>query len=208
MPIETADLLVFLTAALTLNLTPGNDMMFVLGQSIRSGFRAGFAASLGIATGSLIHLSLVALGVAVILNQHPVVFDAIRYAGAAYLVWIAWKALTTASAARIEETRELSTLAAWRDGALVNLLNPKIIIFMFALLPPFIRPENGAPLLQLLILGLIFNVGGTLVNIVVAAFSGKIGELLSRSAAASRWFGRISAGLFVVLAARLAFEKQ
>jgi len=132
MPIATADLLIFLTASLTLNLTPGNDMMFVLGQSMRSGFRTGTAASLGIATGSLIHLLLVALGVAVILNQHPVVFDAIRYAGAAYLLWIAWKALNATSMAHIGETPKLGAFSAWRDGALVNLLNPKIIVFMFA----------------------------------------------------------------------------
>jgi threonine/homoserine/homoserine lactone efflux protein len=90
MPIETADLLVFLTAALMLNLTPGNDMMFVLGQSLKGGARVGIAASLGIATGALVHLALVAFGVAVLLAQYPAVFDFIRYAGAAYLVWIAW----------------------------------------------------------------------------------------------------------------------
>ena len=85
MPIEWADLAVFMAAALMLNLTPGNDMMFVLGQSLRGGIRSGVAASLGIATGSLVHLCLVALGVAVVLARHPAVFDAIRYAGAAYL---------------------------------------------------------------------------------------------------------------------------
>ncbi len=208
MHIATADLLIFLTAALTLNLTPGNDMMFVLGQSLKSGFRVGLAASLGIATGSLIHLLLVALGVAVILNQHPMLFDAIRYAGAAYLVWLAWKALTSPSISQSGDTKHRTAYAAWRDGAIVNLLNPKIIVFMFAFLPPFIRPESGMPLLQLFVFGLIFNVGGTLINIVVAASAGKFGALLSRSDAAARWFGRVSAGLFVMLAARLAFEKH
>ena len=208
MHIATADLLIFLTAALTLNLTPGNDMMFVLGQSLKSGFRVGLAASLGIATGSLIHLLLVALGVAVILNQHPMLFDAIRYAGAAYLVWLAWKALTSPSISQSADTKHRTAYAAWRDGAIVNLLNPKIIVFMFAFLPPFIRPESGMPLLQLFVFGLIFNVGGTLINIVVAASAGKFGALLSRSDASARWFVRVSAGLFVMLAARLAFEKH
>src|SRR5205085_11740883 len=99
MPVEPADLLVFLTAALMLNLTPGNDMMYVLGQGLKGGPRTGIAASLGIATGSLIHLILVALGVAVVLAEHPQIFDAIRWAGALYLVWIAFKALTTPIAA-------------------------------------------------------------------------------------------------------------
>ena len=81
MPISTADLLVFMTAALSLNLTPGNDMMYVLGQSLKGGSKTGVAASFGIAVGSLIHLGFVALGVAVILAQHPIAFDIIRYGG-------------------------------------------------------------------------------------------------------------------------------
>lgn len=207
MPIETIDLLVFLTAALTLNLTPGNDMMFVLGQSLKGGARVGIAASLGIATGALVHLGLVALGVAVVLAQYPAVFNFIRYAGAAYLVWIAWKTVVSPIAA-IGGGARRGAFAAWRDGTLVNLLNPKIIVFFFAFLPPFIRPENGSALLQLAIFGAIFNVGGTLINFAVAAFAGKIGEKLSVDARIATWFARASAGLFVILAARLAFERR
>jgi threonine/homoserine/homoserine lactone efflux protein len=90
----------------------------------------------------------------------------------------------------------------------VNLFNPKIIVFMFAFLPPFIRPENGSPLLQLFILGMLFNVGGTAINCVVALFAGKIGAALSTSLKLRRWFSRISAGLFLLLAARLVFERK
>lgn len=208
MPIDTTDLLVFLTAALTLNLTPGNDMMYVLGQSIKGGARSGVAASLGIATGSLIHLVLVALGIAVVLTQYPAIFDAIRWAGAAYLVWIAYKTLTTPIGHLTAEGETRGLLAAWRDGVLVNVFNPKTIIFMFAFLPPFIRPENGAPLLQLFILGMIFNIGGTAINCVVAAFAGRIGEKLSHSRTIARVFAIVSASLFLLLAARMAFERR
>jgi threonine/homoserine/homoserine lactone efflux protein len=208
MPIETADLLVFLTAALTLNLTPGNDMMFVLGQSLKGGARVGIAASLGIATGLLVHLALVALGVAVLLAQYPAVFDLIRYAGAAYLLWIAWQTLTSPIAVMNNGGARRSAFAAWRDGALVNVFNPKIIVFIFAFLPPFIRPESGSPLLQLLIFGTIFNVGGTLVNFAVAAFAARIAAKLSADARFGRWFTRASAGLFVILAARMAVERR
>lgn len=206
MPIEWSDLLIFTAAALTLNLTPGNDMMFVLGQSMKGGTRAGIAASLGIATGLLVHLALVAAGVAVILAEHPAVFDAIRYAGAAYLVWMAIKILRQPAVAFDTGAQRSSALAAWRDGVLVNVSNPKIVVFMFALLPPFIRPENGMPLLQLFILGMVFNVGGTLINFAVAIFSGGFSGLLSRNATVARWFKRASAAFFLVLAARIAFE--
>jgi threonine/homoserine/homoserine lactone efflux protein len=208
MLINSTDLLVFLTAALSLNLTPGNDMMYVLGQSLKGGPRTGISASLGIAGGSLIHLGFVALGVAVILAQYPLLFDFIRYAGACYLIWIAYTTLTSPMSAHTRDGTQRSTFAAFRDGVLVNLFNPKIIVFMFAFLPPFIRPENGSPLLQLLILGLIFNVGGTIINCIVALFAGKIGEALSTSLNFRRWFSRISAGLFVLLAARLVFERK
>jgi threonine/homoserine/homoserine lactone efflux protein len=208
MPINTTDLLVFLTAALTLNLTPGNDMMYVLGQSIKGGARSGVAASFGIATGSFIHLVLVALGIAVVLSQYPAVFDAIRWAGAAYLVWIAYKTLTTPIGNVQTEGRQRSLFAAWRDGVLVNVFNPKTIIFMFAFLPPFIRPENGAPLMQLFIFGMIFNIGGTAINCLVAAFAGKIGEMLAQSRTIARVFSLLSASLFLILAARMAFERR
>lgn len=208
MPINTTDLLVFLTAALTLNLTPGNDMMYVLGQSIKGGARSGIAASFGIATGSFIHLVLVALGIAVVLTQYPTIFDAIRWAGAAYLVWIAYKTLTTPIGTLHAEGRQRGLFAAWRDGVLVNVFNPKTIIFMFAFLPPFIRPENSAPLMQLFILGMIFNIGGTAINCLVAAFAGKIGEMLAQSRTIARVFSLLSASLFLILAARMAFERR
>lgn len=208
MLINSSDLLVFLTAALALNLTPGNDMMFVLGQSIRGGARAGLAASFGIATGSFIHLLLVAAGMAVVLAHYPSVFDAIRWAGAAYLIWIAWKTLTTPIGALTAEGKAQGSFTAWRDGMLVNCFNPKTIVFMFAFLPPFVRPENGSPLLQLLILGVLFNIGGGVVNCAVAVFAGKIGTLLRQSRRIARAFQIISASLFLVLAARLAFERR
>jgi threonine/homoserine/homoserine lactone efflux protein len=208
MHFSTADLLVFTTAALSLNLTPGNDMMYVLGQSLKGGARSGVSAGFGIAVGSLIHLGFVALGVAVILAQYPVFFDIIRYAGAGYLLWIAYSTLTTPLSALKPDAKQRSTFAAFRDGVLVNLFNPKIIVFMFAFLPPFVRPENGSPLLQLFILGMIFNVGGTAINCAVAVFSGKIGEALATSMSFRKWFSRVSAGLFVLLAARLVFERK
>jgi threonine/homoserine/homoserine lactone efflux protein len=208
MLISLPDMMVFLSAALLLNLTPGNDMMFVLGQSLKGGPARGIAASFGIATGSLVHLSLVALGVAVLLKENPLVFETIRWAGVVYLLWIAWKTLTGPGATQANVDVNGSSWRAWRDGTLVNLLNPKVIVFMFAFLPPFIRPENGMPLLQLLILGMLFNLGGTTVNVMVAALSGGIGRRLATSARLARGFAYASSAVFVALALRLAFERK
>lgn len=208
MPIEPADLAVFLTASLMLNLTPGNDMMFVLGQSVKSGVRAGIAASLGIATGSLVHLGLVALGAAVVLAKYPLLFDAIRYAGVAYLLWLAWKAWSSDGKFTMGEHNRASAFTAWRDGTLVNVFNPKVIVFMFAFLPPFVHPENGNPLLQLLVFGALFNIGGTLINFLAAVFAGSLANALDGNLSLSRWFARFTAAVYLVLAARLAFSER
>jgi threonine/homoserine/homoserine lactone efflux protein len=208
MLISWPDLAVFLTAALMLNLTPGNDMMFVLGQSLKGGPKRGIAASLGIATGSLIHLALVALGLAVVLANNPMVFEGIRWAGVIYLVWLAFKTFTSTQLPMSVVDVNGSTWRAWLDGTLVNLLNPKVIVFMFAFLPPFVRPENGMPLVQLLILGTLFNIGGTAVNIAVALLSASIGGRLARSARAARAFAYASSVIFLVLAVRLALERK
>jgi threonine/homoserine/homoserine lactone efflux protein len=208
MPISAADLAVFVTASLMLNLTPGNDMMFVLGQSAKSGTRAGVAASLGIATGSLVHLALVALGAGVVLANNPQLFDAIRYAGVAYLLWLSWKAWMSSGTLAVSEHQRGTALAAWRDGTVVNLFNPKVIVFMFAFLPPFVHPENGNAFLQLVIFGTIFNIGGTLINILAAVFAGRLASALSGNFNLARWFARFTAGVFLVLAARLAFSPR
>lgn len=208
MPIEPTDLVVFLSASLLLNLTPGNDMMFVLGQSVKSGARAGIAASLGIATGSFIHLGLLALGAAVVLARYPLLFDAIRYAGVAYLLWLAWKAWGSSGNFAVGEHNQVSVLAAWRDGTLVNVFNPKVIVFMFAFLPPFVHPANGNPLLQLFIFGMLFNIGGTLINFLAALFAGKLAAALEGNLRLSRWFAKFTAAVFLVLAARLAFSRS
>jgi threonine/homoserine/homoserine lactone efflux protein len=179
----------------------------VLGQGLKSGPRAGIAASFGIATGSLIHLALVAAGLAVVLAEHPQIFDAIRWAGAAYLVWIAVRTLATAPGALRIEGERRGFLRTWRDGILVNVLNPKTIVFMFAFLPPLVHPENGAPLLQLLILGTLFNAGGTIVNCLVAVFRWRNRGEAPRRATSPRFLPRNGA-LFLRLAARMALEPR
>lgn len=208
MPIETADLLIFLTASLALNLTPGNDMMFVLGQSLKDGVRSGVAASFGIATGSLIHLVLVMCGATVLLTQHPIVFDGIRYAGAAYLLWMAFKTLRSGPVILDPQTAKRTAFQAWRYGTLVNVFNPKTIIFMFAFLPPFVRPELGSALLQLFIFGMIFNIGGTLINVLVAIFAHVAARCFSSNVKILKGFTLVSSAVFLVLAVRMVFDKR
>lgn len=209
MIIAPEQLIIFVPAALALNLTPGNDMLFCLGQGIKSGPRAGVAASLGIATGGLTHTLLAGLGLAAVLMAHPAAFEAIRWAGIAYLVWLAAGALRGGGGPLgPAETAAGSAFAAWRDGTIVNLLNPKVIVFVFAFLPQFVDPSRGSPFVQFMILGAILNVGGTIINAAVGGFSGRIGGFLAGSRRAARAFEVATGMVFLALAARLAFDRR
>jgi len=210
MPIDPDRLALFLAAGLALNFTPGADMLYCLGQGLKGGPRAGIAASLGIATGSLIHTLLGAFGLAALIAAHPAAFEAIRWAGVAYLVWLGIAAFRAAPiAARVATGQQRrSAYAAWRDGALVNLLNPKVIVFILAFLPQFIDPAKGSPVLQFLVLGAIFNLTGTMVNLAVGGFAGSLGRALAGSARLARGLNLLSGCLFLGLAARLALDRR
>ena len=202
-------LLIFTPIALALNLTPGADMLFCLGQGIRSGPKAGFAASLGIATGSFIHALAAGLGLAALLAAHPPVFEAVRWAGIGYLVWLAVQAFRhPPGQLKPAETKKSAAFAAWRDGTFVNLLNPKIILFTLALVPQFVDPARGSVLVQFLIFGAILNVGGTVINAAVGTSAGGIGRLLLRNARIAAAFQMLSGAIFLALAARLAFDRR
>ncbi len=208
MLIDPETLIIFMTATLALNLTPGADMLYCLGAGLRNGPRVALAASLGITTGSLIHVLLAALGLAALLAANPGLFEALRWAGIAYLVWLAAQALRTSPDLTPQATPQGGRYLAWRNGILVNLLNPKIAIFVLAFIPQFVDPSRGSPFLQFLILGALLNLGGLPINAGVAYFAGGLGRLLARSQRATRALQVASSMIFLGLAARLALEKR
>lgn len=206
-PVET--LLVFIPAALALNLTPGNDMLFCLGQGIKSGPRAGIAAAFGVAGGGMIHTLAAALGLAALLAAHPGAFEAIRWAGVAYLVYLAIQSfrspgpvLTAATGAPYTPWR------AFREAVVVNVLNPKVAVFILAFLPQFVDPARGSTFGQFLLLGTVFNIGGTVVNLLVGVFAGRFSAWLAGRARAARAFQVLTGMIFLTLAARIAFDRR
>lgn len=202
-------LLIFIPIALALNLTPGADMLFCLGQGAKSGPRAGFAASLGIATGAFFHALAGGLGLAALIAANPVLFEVVRWAGVAYLLWLGIQAFRQPmSAVQGTDVVKSSGMKAWRDGTFVCLFNPKVAIFIIALVPQFVDPAAGSVLLQFLIFGTILNIGGTIINAGIGVFAGRIGGALSRNPAIARAVQIISGLVFVGLAARLVFEKR
>ena len=203
LPVEPLTLLAFIPAGLALNLTPGADMMFCLGQGLKSGRGAAMAANVGIAVGGMVHVTLAALGLGALVAAHPATFEAIRWLGVGYLLWLAVGALRSSPFAAETQVERVPAARVFLQALMVNLLNPKVILFILAFLPQFVDPSR--PILpQFLTLGVVFAIGGLLVNGAVGLFAGSIGQRVARSASLSKWLSRISATIFGALALRLA----
>lgn len=202
-PVDLLTLLTFTPAALALNLTPGADMMFSLGQGLRGGPKAAMAASAGITLGGMVHVMLAGLGLGALVAAHPGVFDVIRWVGVGYLLWLAYMALGS-SALTSSSTKTLKPGRAFRDGLLVNLSNPKVILFTLAFIPQFVDPARGQILIQFLIFGAVLGLGGLVINGAVGLFAGGLGRKLATSPRLTRGLGFMSAGIFTLLAIRLA----
>lgn len=214
MPTPTIDWLAglwpFLIAALALNLTPGADMTYVIARSATRGSASGIAASFGVAAGSFVHTVLAAFGVSAILTHSAGAFVAVKVAGAAYLLFLAWKMLS--SRQRVPDPslapKPASHLRVFAEGMLTNLLNPKVALFILAFLPQFVEPGAGPAWIQILFLGTLFNIGGTSVNCAVALSAAAATNVLQGKAGLGRWLDRLSALVFVGLAIRLAFAER
>ena len=205
---EKAAFVAFLIAAFALNLAPGPDMLYVIGRSVGQGRKAGIVSSVGVFVGCWVHILAAAFGIAALLRSSPVAFNVVRYAGAAYLIYLGIKMLAqkTDLASQHLKAERLGTI--FRQGAITNMLNPKVAIFFLAFLPQFVDARRGSVVLQILLLGLIFNVGGTLVNLAVAYAGGTLGELLRRNQSIARLQRRFTGLIFVGLGLRLAWQRR
>lgn len=198
-------LLLFAGAGLLLNVTPGPDILYILGRSLSQGRRAGVISALGIGTGCLVHVLAAALGLSALMLALPGAYDAVRYAGAAYLVWLGVKALrSSAGALQVQAMAPVSPRRIFWQGALTNALNPKVALFFLAFLPQFAAPERGPLAPQLLLLGAIFTVNGTLVCIGFALAAARLGDWLKRRFGVTRLLDRATGALFIALGLRLA----
>ncbi len=204
--IETVTLLAFIPAAMVLNFTPGADMMFCFGQGLKSGPRPALVASAGISLGLMVHVLLAGLGLGALVNSMPWLFDVIRWMGVAYLLYLAWGAIRNGAVSIEGPARP--TRMAFRDGMVVNLTNPKVILFVLAFIPQFIDPAAGPILGQFLIFGVIIALGGFVVNGLVGVFAGGAGRLLIGNPRASRIMGWVTGGIFTALALRLAIMER
>jgi RhtB (resistance to homoserine/threonine) family protein len=180
----------FLLTGILLNITPGNDTIFILSRSIAQGRKAGIISALGIGTGCLVHTLLAAFGLSLVIAKSMLLFNIIRYAGAVYLIYVGYKMLSDKSgfSGGIDNNTNIKSryLKVYRDGILTNLLNPKVALFFIAFLPQFINPEMKNTIAPFLILGVTFIITGTVWCLMLAVFAASLFSRLQSNTKASR----------------------
>ncbi|KAF0174564.1 MAG: Lysine exporter protein LysE/YggA [Rhodobacteraceae bacterium] len=200
--IGPGNFLAFVGGGLLVNLTPGQDIFFASASGIQGGPRCGVMAGLGVGAGALWHVALSALGLSALIAANPEALAAIKYAGAAYLLYIAWQSWSAPRdiSAGIAQR---SGWAAFRKGALTNMLNPKPILFMLAFLPQFVDPALGPVWMQIVFLGTVFGITGTLITAGFGYLAGRAGHAIGVRLGL---LNKVAAVLFAGLAARLLTE--
>lgn len=204
--LDTQHLLVFLASGILLNMTPGQDTLYIVGRSLAQGRRAGLWSALGINAGCIVHTCAAAFGLSAILATSAYAFTVVKLVGAAYLVYLGVR-MWFERPAQQTSTDELSTKSAWslfRDGMLTNVLNPKVALFFLAFLPQFVDPAAESKVVAFLFLGSLFIMTGTLWCIVLVFAAAAISARLRTGASAGTILRRATGTVFVGLGVKLA----
>lgn len=205
---------VFLLAALLLNITPGPDTAYIVGRSVAQGRGAGIVSALGIGTGCLVHTLACAFGLTALIAASPMAFTAVKYAGAAYLVYLGVKLLlarpaapaSPADAPAAAPARSLRQL--YVQGVATNVLNPKVVLFFISFFPQFVAADSAHKTLAFLALGGVFSLQGLIWSVVVAWVAGSVTRRLAGNSAVKTWLDRLVGSAFVGLGLRLAAATQ
>ena len=201
----------FLLAGILLNLTPGNDTIFILSKSMAQGRRAGIISALGIGAGCLVHTLLAAFGLSLILAKSLLVFTVVKYLGAAYLLYLGWRMLMPSPVFAIHQPapgNSASNRRVFIDAMLTNILNPKVAIFFIAFLPQFIDPAFRHAPLPFLLLGLSFITTGTIWCIFLAVFASAVARRLQKNPALATRINQFCGLALVGLGIKLAFARH
>ena len=198
----------FLLAGILLNLTPGNDTIYILSRAIAQGNKAGIMSVLGIGTGSLIHTFFAAIGFSVIIAQSPVLFNVIKYAGAAYLFYIGLKMIfSRSSVIKLDEPGNEKYKKIYWQAVLTNVLNPKVALFFISFLPQFIDPTYADHYISFLFLGISFTVTGTLWCLLLVFFASVISAALIKNTKTTNFITKGSGLILIGLGFRVALAK-
>ncbi len=201
----------FLLAGILLNLTPGNDTIFILTKSIGQGRKAGIVSALGIATGSIFHTLFAALGLSFIIAKSMLLFNIIKFAGGAYLLYIGYKMLTDKSQLKTDGAILRSSVDYWkiyRDGIFTNILNPKVALFFIAFLPQFVDPTLKNTILPFITLGTTFITTGTIWCLILATFASSIFNQLKANKKVSTYINKVCGLTIIGLGIKVALTDR
>lgn len=198
--------LVFIGAAIALNLAPGPDVLYILTKTISGGKKIGIASSIGVCTGALFHVVIAAAGLSAILVTSAVAFTAVKYIGAAYLLYLAYHAFRSSGTSLEADGAIQGKESAWKafkQGVLIDILNPKVAIFFMAFLPQFLREDHGSTAFQLMYLGMIVILVALFVEAIIVMLAAKIAGKFRDNKQYSIWLDRIVGTVFVALGLKL-----
>jgi threonine/homoserine/homoserine lactone efflux protein len=204
------DFIVFALASLVLNITPGADMLYVATRSTGQGIKAGVISSFGIMAGCLVHATAAVIGLSAVIASSATAFTLIKYAGALYLIYLGCRSYFSKHnvfAIPGNQTRMTYREIFWQ-GAVTNLLNPKVALFFLAFLPQFVNTRSDSTSPQIMILGIWFTISGTIVNVVVAIIFGRMGNWLAHKGWFIKWQNKITGILLFVLGLRIALDQK
>jgi threonine/homoserine/homoserine lactone efflux protein len=200
-------LVVFAAAALALVVIPGPNHLFIATRSLAQGPRAGLASGLGVELGTLVHTVAAAIGLSALIASSALAFDVVRYAGAAYLVVLGLRALRDRRGLDLLDAADEARAPLRRtvaEGALVNILNPKVALFFLAFLPQFVDPARGSTATQLLALGAVLSLIGMTANVVWAFAAGALRARLTAHEAFRTRQRYVTGGVYLALGAAAA----
>ncbi|MCM3767573.1 LysE family translocator [Neobacillus niacini] len=199
----------FLSAAIVLTLMPGPDNLFTLAQSIAKGKNAGIFTTLGLCTGLLVHITAATVGISAVIYHSTLAFTLVKYAGAAYLLFLAYKSFKEkGSTVNLEAEDSLNYKSLYKKGIIMNLLNPKVSLFFLAFFPQFINYDDGNVPIQMLVYGILFLVQTFIIFTLISIFAGKVGYFLRKNPTASKKINFIQGSLFALIGLKMAFSQK
>lgn len=199
----------FLAVVIGLFLIPGPAVLLTATRTVQGGRKAGIMAGFGIATGDFLHTIFAAVGLSAILMTSALAFNVVKYAGAAYLVYLGIRALLEKPTdPQLPKIAPLSPLKSYGQAIVAEVLNPKTALFFLAFLPQFVHPELGASVMQFLVLGLIFVILGFGYTTLIALSIRPLGHLVKRISWLGRWSGKIVGSVYIILGLKVALQQR
>ena len=203
---EISTILLFISSAALLTIAPGPDNVYVAIRGLAQGWKAGVVAALGLVTGLFLHILLAALGLSAVLASSPILFAAVKYAGAAYILYIGWQIYKSGPISLSSDTPASPLWAIYRQTILMNILNPKVALFFLAFLPQFVDINSPYATEQFVIFGFLFQFVALIIMGGIGLFAGIASARFTASGAGQTWLPKFAGSMVMLLGAYIPLK--